>query len=347
MNEDRFVWRAYIRNLKCWNANNDEEHSTTIRRDLCMIVTVLTLPWPDPQIKSQQQQQQQTVTIQSNPRVAPRSRGIDRHTLSRYQIINTNRVRRKTGRAKRNETTSSNDVFTRVFTRTHARTQAVTHPQPVYQPCQSSRARHHALTALATGSCHSRIARENVAGRSGIANHGETETTGETARKGEGEGEKEKERARRGLARGKEKGVEGGGRETERKKERERRERESEEQAHTRGHCDGGDEWAMLRCGRWRKAIKRFCCGPRFSFLRVRLSLPGFPLLPRRLAFRLSRAGPATLAPRTRSRTETRLFTTTTRGRPPPPGRPIPSRYTSRRQCRDFRTKEGSLRPPI
>lgn len=55
----------------------------------------------------------------------------------------------------------------------------------------------HARIALATGSCHSRIARENVAVRSGIANHGETETAGETgekARKREREKEREKER---------------------------------------------------------------------------------------------------------------------------------------------------------
>ncbi|KYM90890.1 hypothetical protein ALC53_01656 [Atta colombica] len=54
---------------------------------------------------------------------------------------------------------------------------------------------------------------------------------------------------------------------------------------HTRGHCDGdggdcggggsSDGWAVLRRGRWRKAIKRFCCGPRFfpsSALSSRLS---------------------------------------------------------------------------
>ncbi|CAK9802960.1 hypothetical protein ANTQUA_LOCUS3527 [Anthophora quadrimaculata] len=29
------------------------------------------------------------------------------------------------------------------------------------------------------------------------------------------------------------------------------------------GHRDGGGR-PVFRCGRWRKAIKRFCCGPRF-----------------------------------------------------------------------------------
>ncbi|KOC67969.1 Longitudinals lacking protein, isoforms H/M/V [Habropoda laboriosa] len=48
---------------------------------------------------------------------------------------------------------------------------------------------------------------------------------------------------------------------------------------HTRGHRDGGGR-PVFRCGRWRKAIKRFCCGPRFfpsSALSSRLSTSPAP----------------------------------------------------------------------
>lgn len=67
-------------------------------------------------------------------------------------------------------------------------------------------------------------------------------------------------------------------------------------------HTPGGTAmaaagWAVLRCGRWRKAIKRFCCGPRFfpsSALSSRLSTsPAHACrlspLPRRLRLRHER----------------------------------------------------------
>jgi len=187
-------------------------------------------------------------------------------------MINT---RSATGRE--NETDGL--VELRIYSRIHAHacTHARTHAQP-YRPCQSSSERH-ALTALATGSCHSRIVRENVAGRSGIANHGEKETAGDTAkaREGEGEGEGGERETERETRERRRKGKKG-------EKERERGERKRGTCMHTRGHCDGGDGWAVLRCGRWRKAIKRFCCGPPILFpssaLSSRLSTSPVPPSP-------------------------------------------------------------------
>ncbi|KYN03482.1 hypothetical protein ALC62_05609 [Cyphomyrmex costatus] len=169
-------------------------------------------------------------------------------------------------------------------------------PQGRCRPCQTT-AERHARTALATGSCHSWIVRENVAARSGIANHGETETAGET---GEGEASEKEKRGERGKEK-----------EGERERERER-DRRSRACMHTRGHCDGGggggggDGWAVLRRGRWRKAIKRFCCGPRFfpsSALSSRLSTSPahrLSLLPRRPRYAAKRAlerKPGSLSP--------------------------------------------------
>lgn len=92
--------------------------------------------------------------------------------------------------------------------------------------------------------------------------------------------------------------------------------------AATDGPCSVADGGA--------KRLSDFVVNPDSSLRR--LSLPGFPLLPR-AAFRLSRAGRAT--PRTCPRTETRLFIPTTAaplGRPAiPTTPPITLRRTPRR----------------
>lgn len=249
------------------------------------------------------------------PRAAPRSPEGCRctHTFAVYQMINTPPRGRETRMVLR-RTCDSCREHARMHVNCHPRTAGIGRVERLRET----------RTALPTGSCHSRIARENVAARSGIANHGETETAGETGEGEEGRGRgrgRERRRSRRSESVRRRKGEKGEKRKKERGRERET-ERDSVEHAYTLGGTAMAAAATYGPCSVADGGAKRlsdFVVDPDSSLRR--LSLPGFPLLPR-AAFRLSRAGRAT--PRTCLRTETRLFIPTTRF-PPLERRAIPT----------------------